>query len=273
MMPYLKGGVQMKLIICDMSGIVSIKGRNNVELLSVLNTLKNFAVTFCTGKGYLGGQETLKGINIKIPFICENGSVIVDKDGRVIYNSKMSANKAKRLILELSKMHFEFVAYVDLATHKYKFLRGDMPLSEELTQPWFHSEEIYWDVNDFIKNIDLDNVCRITTRGLSLAESGSLSDNFQVTISENEFHSICNIGINKGYGVMKLAEICGVKLDDIIVIGNDYNDIDMFKINCGYKIVTGENQPPEELVALADKYVPLNDLPRFIKEIDKSANI
>ena len=63
-----------KLIICDMSGIASTRGVNNEELLNCLNSLENFDCSFCTGKGYCGGYETLKNIDMKVPFICENGS-------------------------------------------------------------------------------------------------------------------------------------------------------------------------------------------------------
>ena len=258
----------MRLIICDMSGIASTKGKNNEELLFTLNNLKNYNCSFCTGKGYMGGYETLKNIDLKIPFICENGSLIVSKDGEIVYSDNMNFDKVQRLIYELYKLPFEFLAYVDLKTHKYKFLRGTKKLTEDLSQPWFYSEEIYNDIEDFFNNIDKDHICRITTRGLELNEDLECLKQFHVVVSENEFHSICNKGINKGFGVKKLAELCGVDLNDVIIIGNDLNDVDMFKLNCGYKIATGNNTPPQELLDLADIYVPLEELPDFLNKID-----
>lgn len=259
----------MRLIICDMSGIASNRGVNNVELLKTLDGLDNFVCTFCTGKGYHGGFQTLKDVNLKVPFICENGAVIVDKNGRVLFNDKMDPNKVRDLILSLSKMDFEFLAYVDLKTHKYKFLKGNKPLSEDLSQPWFYSEEIYLDVNKFLENINLHDVCRITTRGLEITSYDKLKEEFHIVISENEFHSICGKSVNKGFGVKKLAKIININIRDVVVIGNDLNDIDMFKTNCGYKIATGEKLPPEELMKYADIYVPLKNLPKFLKNIDK----
>ena len=47
----------------------------------------------------------------------------------------------------------------------------------------------------------------------------------------------------------------------------------MFKLDYGYKIATGENLPPKELLELADIYVKLDDLPNFLVEIDKKNNI
>ncbi len=258
----------MKLIICDMSGIASTKGKNNTELLNTLNNLKNYNCSFCTGKGYMGGYQTLKDVNLKVPFICENGSVIVSKNGNVIFSDSMNFEDVKKLIEELKKVPFEFLAYVDLKTHKYKFLRGSKKLTEDLSQPWFYSDEIYNNIEEFLNNIDKEHICRITTRGLELNETIKNIRNFHVVVSENEFHSICNKGVNKGFGVKKLADICGVSLNDVIIIGNDLNDIDMFKLECGFKIATGVNIPPKELVDLADVYVPLNELPSYIYKID-----
>lgn len=262
-----------KLIVCDMSGIASTRGKNNDELLNVLNNLKNYNCTFCTGKGYSGGYETLKDIDLKVPFICENGSVLVNKDGKIVFNEKMNSYDVIELIKNIvNNCTFEFLAYVDLNTHKYKFLRGTKKLTEDLNQPWFYSEEIYTDVNDFINNIDIENICRITTRGLSGENNIDNLNKFHVVISEKEFHSICSIGVNKGSGIKKLAKYCNISLNDIIIIGNDMNDIDMFKLDCGLKIATGNEMPPKELLNLSNIYIPLNDLPKFIEKFDKNKN-
>ena len=260
-----------KLIICDMSGIITRKGFINTELLKTLENLKNFDFSFCTGKGYYGGLAVLKEINIHYPFICENGSVLVTKDGKIVYNDKMDAEESVNLIKNIVKRYsFEFLAYVDLKTHKYKFLRGNKKLTEDLTQPWFYSEEIYDDVDLFLENIDINNICRITTRGLNynVKNKDKIFENFHVVVSENEFHSICNKNINKGFGVEKISNLLNIDLNKILIIGNDMNDIDMFKLNCYLKVATGYDKPPQELINLSDKYIPLNDLPTFLKKID-----
>ena len=51
-------------------------------------------------------------------------------------------------------------------------------------------------MDNFIENIDLNNVCRITTRGLEcdLDSEQEIFKEFHIVVSENEFHSICNSG-------------------------------------------------------------------------------
>lgn len=258
----------MKIIVCDMSGIITNRGENNTLLLKTLQNLKTYKSSFCTGKGYRGAYSSLQGYTFELPFICENGSVIVSLNGEVLYNDKMDSVKAIELIKKISKYPFEFLAYIDLTTHKYKFLRGSKPLSEALTQPWFYSDEIFDNVEDFLKHINTNNICRITTRGLELTESEQYYADFHIVVSENEFHSICNHGISKGSGVIRLAKILHINMEDIIIIGNDVNDIDMFRLEGCYKIATGINQPPAELLQLADIFVDINKLPLYLEQLD-----
>ena len=72
----------MKTIICDMSGIVSDKGKSNEKLLNVFQNLKKFNYAFCTGKGYLGSCETLNQTMLPLPIICENGALLIDRDNK-----------------------------------------------------------------------------------------------------------------------------------------------------------------------------------------------
>lgn len=263
----------MKILLCDMSGIVTNRGVNNVALLETFQNLKNNTCSFCTGKGYRGAYETLRNFNFDLPFICENGSVIVSREGSVLYNDSMDFDMVVKLVNTIAEFPFEFLAYVDLKTHKYKFLRGEKKLSETLTQPWFFSEEIYSDVDLFLNNIDKNSICRITTRGLELDRTPDILNEFHVSVSENEFHSICNKGTNKGSGVKKFAEICGLELKNMIVIGNDENDIDMFHLEDCYKIATGAGKPNKELLDLADKFISIGELPVFIQKIDENSNL
>ena len=69
-----------KLTICDISGIASTRGINNEELLTHLNSLTNFNCSFCTGKGYSGGYETLKDVDIKVELKIATGTVKSPKE-------------------------------------------------------------------------------------------------------------------------------------------------------------------------------------------------
>jgi HAD superfamily hydrolase (TIGR01484 family) len=260
----------MKLIICDMSGIVSIKGLNNSDLLDVFPKLKNFQYTFCTGKGYMGAYDTIKDYDMELPFIVENGSLIVSKTGEVIHSENINKEDVYNLIDDLFGMEYEFIAFVNLTTHKYKFLRGKKDLSEELSKPYFFSEETFYDKEKYKELVKNHDIVRIITRGLEVKEPIKSADKFHVVVSEQEYHSFCKPGKNKRSGIINLVEKYGFNLKNVVIIGNDSNDIDMFKIDCGLKIATGNNNTPKELLELSDVFVKLDDLPNFLLEIDNN---
>lgn len=63
-------------------------------------------------------------------------------------------------------------------------------------------------------------------------------------------------GVNKGVSLRSLADIQGVSLERVAVIGDWLNDLDMFKVG-GTKIAMGN--APAELKAQADLIAPTND--------------
>ena len=72
-------------------------------------------------------------------------------------------------------------------------------------------------------------------------------------------------GVSKAAGIGKLAELFGIKRQDIMAVGNDYNDVDMLDW-AGQGFVT-DNSPDE----LKRKYinVPSNDQDGFSKAVEQ----
>jgi len=67
---------------------------------------------------------------------------------------------------------------------------------------------------------------------------------------------ITNKDASKGNGVKKMAEVLGISKEDIIAVGNYYNDIDMFK---EAKIGIAMDNSPEEVKMNADFITKSNE--------------
>lgn len=87
----------------------------------------------------------------------------------------------------------------------------------------------------------------------------------------NIYYGIANIESSKGNAIKKLCEILNINLEDIIAIGNDYNDISMFNI-AGYNVVM--DNAKEEIKKYANEITASNDndgvaifLEKLIKEL------
>lgn len=261
----------MKTVICDMSGIASIKGKNNELLLDTLQSLKNMQYTFCTGKGFLGTCDTLKNNKLSLPIICENGALIIEQSGNRIFEDIIDYSKIKKLVNYLyQNTNYEFIACCNLKTNKYKFLYNEKKIKEQLNPNIFFNEQSFYSKDEFLNTIKDIDVIRIIYRGEKIKKNilKNISNTFEINLSEREYYNFCNIGINKKYGIEKLVKLYNLKADDIIIIGNDYNDIQMFKYKCYLKIAVG-GDCPKELIELSDINVSLNDLPNLLANIDK----
>lgn len=87
---------------------------------------------------------------------------------------------------------------------------------------------------------------RIKTQFPALELTTSLTHNWE----------IMNKGVNKGSGLLKLCELAGLKLSDIIVIGDSRNDLTSFAVAENRYAVANAC---DELKAIADKIICSND--------------
>ena len=69
-------------------------------------------------------------------------------------------------------------------------------------------------------------------------------DDDRIEKSENNFLHIKEKGINKGMAVEVLSKYLSIPLNSVIVVGNDYNDIEMFRLNVREKILIVNNAVP-----------------------------
>ena len=258
----------MKCIVCDMSGIISIKGKNNEKLLKVFEELKNINYTFCTGKGFKGSLDIICDLELSLPIICENGALIITKDGEVVSKHVIACRLVEDLILKLSSLDYEFISCCNIKTNNYIFLNNKEKFKEELKQDIFFGEEVYYKADDFLQAIKKLEVVRIIYRGNPISEDVLNNiDGFDISNSEKKYYSFCSKNINKKSGIEEIVSRYNIPIYDIIIIGNDYNDMCMFDIDCYKKIAIGKEC--SELQKLADVNISLEELPNYLSNIDK----
>ena len=252
-----------------MSGIVSIKGKNNEELLDIFKKFENINYTFCTGKGLKGSLDIIENLNLTLPIICENGALVITKNGEIIAKHIIDFAKAKDLVLQLNTLDYEFISCCNIKTNNYIFLQNKYKIKEELKQEIFFGEEIYYNVEDFLQRIQHLEIVRIIYKGNTILENTLNNfDAFDISNSEKEYYSFCNKGVNKKKGIEEIINKYNIPKYDIIIIGNDYNDICMFSINCYKKIVVGNEC--STLQKLADISISLKELPNYLINLDKN---
>lgn len=61
-------------------------------------------------------------------------------------------------------------------------------------------------------------------------EFADVSENLTVSFSSNRYIEFSPAGVDKGAGLLKLAEMLGVKREDTIAIGDNFNDLSMIRV-------------------------------------------
>ena len=91
-------------------------------------------------------------------------------------------------------------------------------------------------------------------------------DEFYVVRTQKYLIEVLTKGVNKAYGLKKLAAELSIKKDEIVAIGDAANDIEMLEY-AGLAIAMGNAS--EEVKAIADIVTDTNENNGVIKAIDK----
>ena len=211
--------------------------------------------TVATGRALAAFCDRFGTIPLSAPVILSNGAVIYDHTTKktVSETAICMDNKEvfRQLIANFPNTGFEIYKGSD------GYIVSDHPLSRE------HFKIIGLEPNfEQLDKIDFPWTKVLLTGEFADLEpakhflDNGYSDIFDYTFSCPYLLEIMAKGVNKGAGVLKLAELLGVEREHIYCAGDNYNDIDMLKI--ARKGFAPENAEPE-VKALAAKVVSSND--------------
>lgn len=217
---------------------------------AVSNVLKQgYSFSIASGRLFNGViQNTCQQLNLTGPQITKGGAEIVDAaSGRVMDGEYIPDHIAKEIIVYLLSLHaFFFIEKGDTA-----YTVNGKPI--EITSPIEFKK---------IDELVIHDVPKIAIR---------LSDNYEIderlkkqypilnivaTHNPSEKEKYCDVtapSANKHIAVLKVAKILNITPEEIIGIGDGYNDFPLLEA-CGYKIAMGN--AAKELKEIADYIVP-----------------
>ena len=222
------------IVIFDIDGVVIKSGKIVYQIYDIFKELsrKNILYTFATGRSYLRCIEAIGEFRPTVPLILENGSKLLYPDGTVMltYPLKFDSIEYTKRALYYYKEHIEFACFSSHDNLQYIFYSP----SETFDIDTIHHCTLTNNIDEF-SNLALDNDCTQITIKLKNIVGSSISSKI-IESSEGTFVHIKEKGVNKGAAVEVLARHLSISLDDIIVVGNDANDIEMFHLKVRGKI-------------------------------------
>ena len=249
----------MKCFFLDIDGVIYKDGVFNKKVLETIK--KNGAkYIFCTGRGYLRCLDIVKDYaNIDDIIILENG-------GQIRKNGKMQYYEIpltiKKIIKSINPEEIEYIIFSKKQTNEY-YSYGKEKL--------LHVKYNYVNFNNFLECMYNNNICQITIKFKYYENKKKFLNkckkrNIEYKLSEN--YVIINAkGINKKTAIEYVIKNNNLNKDDCIIVGNDYNDIDMFDINCYKKIGVLDNTTPIELKRKSTDLISFEKLSELIEKI------
>ena len=228
-----------KLIACDMDETLLNDNheicQRNIDLIK--KAREEYGVKFvpATGRGYELIQKELKTLELHNKegeyVLSFNGGALTENIGnRILQFKGLSFSKMKEL--------FEYGLKKDLCIHIYTqrdlYVFNISDSEEERLSRINHirmdSNTVYFLENEEIskviyQNVDVDYLMSLEEDMKSIIE-GQCS----VSYSSNRYMEFNTLGVDKGQGLIDLANLLNIDIKDTIAVGDNYNDMAMLKV-------------------------------------------
>ena len=181
-------------------------------------------------KGILTGIATGRGIFGVVPeirelkpdfFVTLNGAYIEDKKGNVIYSNKIAKDKVESYIAWTKEVGIE---YGLVGSHAAKLSTRTELISEAI-------DPIYPDLDidpDFYEKEDIYQMWTFENQGDNLTLPESLASTLRMVRWHEHSSDVVPISGSKAAGVAKVVEHLGLKPENVMVFGDELNDLELF---------------------------------------------
>lgn len=260
--------IMIRLIAIDMDGTIlspdhSLSSKNREMILQAQST--GIEVLIATGRAFSEAIKPLQGEGLTLPYVCLNGAEVRDVEGKLISATHLKEHNIEQIttILEASSIEYQLfidtiVYTLDIENPINAFIQlstasGQTPPVDEIRKEVMEQveegsliqidsfdklisergSEIYKVFATSYNREDLDAARAALKMIPGLAISSSGAGNIEIT----------NINAQKGIAVENYAKSKGISMDDVMAIGDNYNDLSMME-RAG-RAVAMKNAPTE----------------------------
>lgn len=245
----------VKLIASDMDGtLINDKHEISKEDAIVIKEaqLKGIDFIITTGRLYQEAFQQVRDAGIDCQYIVMNGAEHRDEDGKILYSIDIDKKQVKEILDVLNENNLYTELYtnkglytvsseevcVQAVVTKIKFFEPEKTLNEILKTAKKHSEFTKLKFIDHINRFLEDEEIKVG-KILSFSDDISLLDNMKNLLGKNNNLSVtASFKINmeithsdakKDILLEKIAQAKGYSNDEVMVIGDSYNDYTMIK--------------------------------------------
>ena len=220
-------------------------------------------------------NELLDIYDLNCPIGGSNGTAVF-ADGKLLELTSLTSIQDKKTTDEIEKEVVPFKIYTNkgIYVHSEWSVRLEKVISSGVVPAEYYVDENYGkmtripegalffdDIETLLKDKEL-TIQKFFILVLDPAQRNRLLDSMKsiegvyVTTSSPFNIEVMNINGNKGNGLKVMAKYLNIPLEDTVAIGDQYNDIPMFKV-AGFSISMGNAE--EEIKSMSDYITLTND--------------
>lgn len=239
----------IKLIASDMDGtLLNSKHEISEENINAIKKAQELGVhfTIVTGRDYDGVKPVVENLGLNCEFIVLSGAEYRDIDGKIIFSISMDKRKVKKVMELLNKEGLDYEVFTNEGIYTsnkecyaQKFIDivkiNNLEISPEEALKYnkrFESIKEIKHIEEFI-NMDV-NMYRICTFHKDTELIAKVKEQVKaiegLAVAGTFFNDIeiNDIEAQKGLILAKVIEKMGIKRDEVIVLGDSFNDYSLF---------------------------------------------
>ena len=255
--------MSFKVAASDFDGTLYRDEKISAEDLSAIKSWRSTGNKFgiVTGRAFVMLEKHLHDFALEVDFvICDNGAIIYDGNGRVLFESELPKNILRDILNEpsvQSTFHFAFEAADKIFCARVK------------ESSWVLREKNRWDFPlSIVDAAQIDTLPKINQLALDFASpdaaqvaAETLNKKFgDVIHAQKNTHSvdIVTAGINKAQGVENLLRLRNWRGAKVFAIGDESNDLPMIRYFNGYTVSTAKDFVKREATVVESVGAMLN---------------
>lgn len=219
---------------------------------------RGIKVTLCTGRMFASAKKYADELGINVPLITYNGALVKNsRTGKVIYERWVPMEEVERVVKICRKYGFQLNVYCDDKLYVENVSDYARMYAEKVMVPLNK-------VDDFLTFLKTNN--KKVTKMLAIGKEEELDmmrreycsegTDLYITRSQDHFLEFLHREATKGFGLQAVARYLSVKRDEILAIGDNENDLEMFRV-AGTAVVMGNAR--KDIKAQADYVTASND--------------
>lgn len=271
----------IKCVAIDMDGTLvnsdHIVSEENAQAIKQAQS-EGVEVVIATGRSYLEARYVLHEAGIHCPIICVNGAEVRSAEGDKLYSIPLQLEEIHTLTSTLNELDIYYEVYTDEGTYSQDYDKAistimDIFMSANIRQDYekaIEGAKARFD-KGLVKLIDsyeplfqdpTKEIYKLLAFSLdqeSLATASQRLGNLEtvaVSSSGAENLEITHYGAQKGIALTNFVEQRGISLFETMAIGDNYNDVSMFK-RVGKAVAMGN--APEEIQKMCHMVTATND--------------